>query len=89
MSTSNKQINRLQTKAKTALFPLCFLTFHPPLAGTCVLTPHADGVFNDPHWDYEDCVWVDKGLGMPETGIEDYAPYRKDDILWVTDCASV
>ena len=36
-------------------------------------------------WIWEDCNWLDGGLGFPKSGIEDYAPYKPGDILWVRE----
>jgi hypothetical protein len=36
-------------------------------------------------WHWKDCQWADGGLGMPESAIEDYAPYKPGDILWVRE----
>ena len=48
-----------------------------------ILTP--DESFGISWWYWKDCQWIDGGLGMPETGIEDYAPFRKNDIIWVRE----
>lgn len=36
-------------------------------------------------WDWKDCQWMDGGLGFPESGIDDHAPYQPGDILWVRE----
>jgi len=36
-------------------------------------------------WLWKDCQWMDDGLGFPASGIEDYAPYKPGDILWVRE----
>lgn len=49
-------------------------------------------VVEDYFWHWKDCKWLDGGMGMPESAIEEYAPYKVGDILWVretwlkTDC---
>ena len=39
----------------------------------------------DRMWQWKDCQWMDGGLGFPASGIEDYAPYRPGDILYVRE----
>lgn len=41
---------------------------------------HADGF-----WHWKDCQWQYGGLGFPKSGIEDHAPYRPGDRLWVRE----
>jgi hypothetical protein len=48
-----------------------------------VLEPAHDG-FPD-FWHWKDCRWADGGLGCPQSGIDDYAPYKPGDILWVKE----
>ena len=36
-------------------------------------------------WDWKDCQWMEGGLGFPQSGIEDHAPYQPGDILWVRE----
>jgi len=36
-------------------------------------------------WQWRDCQWMNGGIGFPKTGIEDYAPYKPGDILWVRE----
>ena len=36
-------------------------------------------------WLWKDFQWMDGGLGFPASGIEDYAPYKPGDILWVRE----
>jgi len=38
-----------------------------------------------PFWYYKDCQWIDGGIGFPESGIVDYAPYQIGDIIWVKE----
>ena len=40
----------------------------------------ADGM-----WHWKDCQWMDGGIGFPESGVEDYAPYQLGDTLWVRE----
>lgn len=40
---------------------------------------------NDGMWNWKDCHWMDGGIGFPDSGIEDYAPYRPGDILYVRE----
>lgn len=40
-------------------------------------------------WHWKDCQWADGGLGFPKSGIEDHAPYRPGDRLWVRETFSV
>jgi|GEM_PF-5796855 len=37
------------------------------------------------HWDWKDCNWLDGGIGFPESGIEDYAPYKVGEILYAQE----
>lgn len=39
----------------------------------------------DGMWHWKDCQWMDSGLGFPKSGIEDYAPYKVGDVLWVRE----
>ena len=43
-------------------------------------TIDADGM-----WHWKDCQWMDGGLGFPPSGIEDYAPHKVNDELWVRE----
>ena len=36
-------------------------------------------------WHWKDCQWTDGGLGFPKSGIEDHAPYKPGDILYVRE----
>lgn len=36
-------------------------------------------------WKWKDCQWMDGGLGMPQSGVDDYAPCRPGDVLWVRE----
>lgn len=36
-------------------------------------------------WHFRDCQWKDGGLGFPQSGIEDHAPYQLGDRLWVRE----
>jgi hypothetical protein len=44
--------------------------------------PVLDG---DGFWQWKDCQWHDGGIGCPQSGIDDYSPYRPGDILWVRE----
>jgi len=37
------------------------------------------------HWHWKDCNWLDGGLGMPQSAIEDYMPHKVGDILYVKE----
>jgi hypothetical protein len=34
---------------------------------------------------WKDCQWMEDGIGFPESGIADHAPYKKGDLLWVRE----
>ena len=36
-------------------------------------------------WQWKDCQWKDGGLGFPQSGIEDHAPIKVGDVLWVRE----
>jgi len=36
-------------------------------------------------WHYKDCQWMDGGLGFPQSGIDDYAPYKPSNTLYVRE----
>ena len=36
-------------------------------------------------WHWKDCQWMDGGLGMPESAVRDYAPYKHGEVLWVRE----
>ena len=36
-------------------------------------------------WHWKDCQWMDGGIGFPQSGIEDYAPYKPGDIIYVRE----
>ncbi|MGI6691178.1 MAG: hypothetical protein ACOX63_10145 [Christensenellales bacterium] len=36
-------------------------------------------------WHWKDCQWMDGGLGFPASGIDDYAPYKPGDTMWVKE----
>jgi len=36
-------------------------------------------------WRWKDCQWMDGGLGIPQSAIEEYAPYKPGDALWVRE----
>jgi len=36
-------------------------------------------------WHWRDCMWANGGLGFPESGIADHAPYKVGDRLWVRE----
>ena len=36
-------------------------------------------------WHWTGCQWADRGLGCPQSAIDDYAPYKPGDILWVRE----
>jgi hypothetical protein len=40
------------------------------------LEPAHDGCPDFWHWHLKGCQWADGGLGMPESAIEDYGPYK-------------
>jgi hypothetical protein len=40
---------------------------------------------NTSFWRWRDSQWADGGLGVPESAIDDYAPYRVRDSLWVRE----
>jgi hypothetical protein len=44
--------------------------------------PVLDG---DDFWQWKDCQWHDGGLGCPQSGIDDYSPYKPGDILWMRE----
>lgn len=37
------------------------------------------------YWHWNDYQWLDGDLGVPESAIEDYAPYKVGDVLWVRE----
>jgi hypothetical protein len=39
----------------------------------------------DGFWQWKDCQWLDSGIGMPESGIKDHAPYAVGDRLRVRE----
>lgn len=39
----------------------------------------------DGMWHWKDCQWMDGGLDLLQSGIEDYVPFEKDGILMVKD----
>ena len=36
-------------------------------------------------WHWKDCQWMDDGLGLPISGIQEYAQYKINDMLWVRE----
>ena len=36
-------------------------------------------------WHWKDCQWTDGGIGFPASGIDDYAPYKAGDYLYVRE----
>lgn len=36
-------------------------------------------------WQWKDCQWAEGGIGFPESGVEDHAPYKPGDILYVRE----
>lgn len=44
--------------------------------------PSFEPVGNTVMWQWKDCQWMDGGLGFPKSGIEDYAPYKLDEMLF-------
>lgn len=42
-------------------------------------------VIEENFWHWKDCQWLDGGLGFPQSGIDDYAPYQPGDVLWVRE----
>lgn len=36
-------------------------------------------------WCWKDCQWMDGGLGFPSSGIDDHAPYKPGDTMWVRE----
>ena len=44
--------------------------------------------YNNPEqkfWIWKDCNWLDGGIGLPSSGIEDHAPYKPGDVLYVKE----
>ena len=44
-----------------------------------------DDITGAHHWFWKDCNWLDGGLGMPESAVEDYMPHKVGDILYVKE----
>lgn len=44
-------------------------------------------------WCWKDCQWMDGGLGFPDSGIDDHAPYQRGQVMWVREtwcpCATI
>lgn len=38
-------------------------------------------------WHWKDCQWMDLGLGLPQSGIEDYCPYHLGDVVGVLNAS--
>ena len=36
-------------------------------------------------WHWKDCQWLENGIGFPESGIDDYAPYKPGEIFEDTE----
>ena len=36
-------------------------------------------------WHWKDCQWMDGGMGFPQSGVKDYAPWHPGDVLWVRE----
>lgn len=47
--------------------------------------PQRDYSCNTPFWSWKDCQWAEGGIGFPVSGIEDHAPYKPGDILYVRE----
>ena len=51
--------------------------------------PYSEKTDGPLFWRWKDCQWADGGLGFPESGINDHAPYKPGDILYVRETWSV
>ena len=47
--------------------------------------PYSEKTDGPLFWRWKDCQWADGGLGFPESGTEDHAPYKPGDILYVRE----